>query len=89
MLNFQVAATCVNPSSTVIWVLLLMMDDVQGTDIHNWAKDSTNAEEAGHAGVENGVNVRTDNNLVSEHQIRNTDQNSDYNFADQKEHYDK
>ena len=82
MLYFQVAATGVNPSSTVIWVLLMMMDDVKGTDIQNWAKESTNAKEAGHAGIENGVNVRTDNNLVGQHQIRNSDQYSEYDFAD-------
>ena len=67
--------------------MMLMMDNVYGTDIHNGAKEAANAKEAGHTGIENGVNVWTDNNLVCEHQIRNADQQCECDFAYQEEHY--
>ena len=67
----------------------MMMDDVYGADTQNGAKEAANAKEAGHASIENGVNVRTDDNLVGEHQIRNTDQYGECDFDDQKEHYEQ
>ena len=69
--------------------MLLMMNYVYDADIQNGAKEATNAKEAGHAGIENGVNVRTDNNLVGEHQIRNADQYGECDFNDQNEHGDQ
>ena len=74
MLYFNVSTACINPTSRIILFILLMVDYVYNTDIHSGAKEATNAKEAGHAGIENGLNVRTDNNLVGEHQIRNADQ---------------
>ena len=69
--------------------MMITMDDVYDTDILNGAKEAANAKEAGHASIEYGVNVRTDDNLVGEHQIRNTDQYGECDFADQKEHYEQ
>ena len=67
----------------------MMMDDVYGADTQNGAKEAANAKEAGHVSIEYGVNVRTNDNLVGEHQIRNTDQYGECDFADQKEHYEQ
>ena len=66
-----------------------MMGGVQDKGKQDWTKDAANTEEAGHTAIENCVNVRPDNNLVGEEQIRSADQNGEYNFADENEHYEE
>ena len=65
-----------------------MKGDVYGIYIQYRTKDATNAEEAGHAAVEDCVNVGPDNNLVSKEQIRNADHDGEHNFANEKEHFE-
>ena len=59
----------------------MMVGEVYGVDIQDWSKQTTNAEVAGHAGIENCVDVGADQDLVGKEQIRNADQDGDYNFA--------
>ena len=54
-----------------------------------WTKNAIYAEEAGQTVIETCLNVRPDNNLVGEEQIRSPDQNGEYNFADENEHYEE
>ena len=86
MLYFQVTRTGVNPIIKITSLKILVIGKVNGIWIQEWAKDTTNTEVAGQAGIEDCVNVRTDDDLVGKNQIRNADHDGYYNLADENEH---
>ena len=72
MMNFQVPRTSIDPDLLHSLSMAQVMGNVYDKSEANGTKDAANTEEKGQTGVEDRVNVRPPDNLVSKDKVGET-----------------